>query len=424
MARGNGAGSTATACTRGGTTAPLWLAPCAALVDAAHLTEERFDTEAHVAGLAPAVYLAVQGERWQMLLADAKIVVRVDSELLPSILADGRVKSQFETGTSHAYIGDYRAKAEADVFDYQPDLPASERPVYGYLDGSEGARSVQHFGDAKLILADRVRPRTTVIAVDSLSSHTLWNDDKLGFRPLAVPELIDAASHRSLLRPLPAGRTIREVAQADPRPFVDGYAEAHVHGGLDASLIDAVAFDRPGRVPAETIELLKTRQIRCLGPDGAELDWIDVAPPATPGLVTVAQLIAGERVLPLRYNPSLDHEASTHPDRIEVGPAFYALTAPQRRHILNHELGHTFDDTLLQAQPELFDPEPWTDADGILLNGPGSNCCERIADAYAALCGPGFKADLDRFPVFAEVGRYALAHGYRLHPDAAVALAA
>src|SRR4051794_29958469 len=47
--------------------------------------------------------LATQGARWSAMLSDATVCVRVDRAALERILADGRVKSQFETGTSRAH---------------------------------------------------------------------------------------------------------------------------------------------------------------------------------------------------------------------------------------------------------------------------------------------------------------------------------
>src|SRR5690606_41821198 len=60
--------------------------------------------------------------------------ISVSKHALHSILDSGRIKSQFETGTSRGALApETRADVEHQFFGYPHDLPAKARPIYGYL---------------------------------------------------------------------------------------------------------------------------------------------------------------------------------------------------------------------------------------------------------------------------------------------------
>ena len=153
-------------------------------------------------------------------LAEADVLVRVDSTVLDEIVADGRLKTQFETGVSHgAFDPELRTKTEFGMFGYVPEeLPGAgqaagksdiddlvtqivqaadepslrpdewwtadealsgfrtispeDRPIYGFA-GDVGRTEVgniqsQQYGDVVLKLKPEVRERTTVMIGDSL----------------------------------------------------------------------------------------------------------------------------------------------------------------------------------------------------------------------------------------------------------------
>jgi hypothetical protein len=153
-------------------------------------------------------------------LAEADVLVRVDSTVLDEIVADGRLKTQFETGVSHGMLDqELRTKTEFGMFGYVPEeLPGpvqgagksdiddlvtqivqaadepslrpdewwtadealsgfrtispEDRPIYGFA-GDVGRTEVgnipsQQYGDVVLKLKPEVRERTTVMIGDSL----------------------------------------------------------------------------------------------------------------------------------------------------------------------------------------------------------------------------------------------------------------
>lgn len=221
--------------------------------------------------------LAAQAAHWQKLLDEADVVVRVSASTLAQVLADGRLKSQFETRSSSAYIegaessgssGSARACAEQELFGLPLELAPAKRPIYGYLDGSGAERVVARYGECKLVLRRSVRARTTVLAHDSLGSHAEWSAAET-VAPLAVPERINAVTTRSLVRPLDLqADSIALAAAAHPRPFPFGYVEAHVHAeDEDCSLkladVAEVVFDRPEQVSPELVAALSAHGIVC-----------------------------------------------------------------------------------------------------------------------------------------------------------------
>lgn len=154
-----------------------------------------------------------------------------------------------------------------------------------------------------------------------------------------------------------------------------------------------------------------------------DADWIGADDPKIPGISTLGELRSGEHSFRVRYEPSLKNEARFAPDgTIRVGPKFYDLSLPQRRSVLTHEIGHSFDDQMVRDEPWTMEPDQWADSEGVILNGPQSNATERIAESYAALNGDQWEEDLSRWPAVKKVGDYALQHGYSLHPDATAAI--
>lgn len=107
---------------------------------------------------------------------EAHLYVRIpdDPKVLNSILNEGRLKTQFETGTSRGALdNDYRAKAERALFGMPRDAVPSSRPIYGYatndLNGMPTSPgSVQGYGYVALKLKPSKRPYTTVTGGDSL----------------------------------------------------------------------------------------------------------------------------------------------------------------------------------------------------------------------------------------------------------------
>ncbi|WP_327005760.1 DUF3626 domain-containing protein [Dactylosporangium sp. NBC_01737] len=209
----------------------------------ARLTPAQLEALAHVR--------AASGARTDPL--DAVVTInfhpdRIDAggrSVVEGLLADGRFRSQFETGISNggltAHPGGDRDRWEERMFGgaYQrPGVVPADRPKYGALDlGRHPAGAARRFGSAHLRLRPEVNARATFTLGDS-------------FHEPAEAGVFDALS------PVLAGLTDHLTA-AGP---LDDYVEAQVHGPVDlARDVEALVLDDSfaGRLPAA--ELLTAR---------------------------------------------------------------------------------------------------------------------------------------------------------------------
>jgi hypothetical protein len=102
--------------------------------------------------------------------SQVEIRVRVPITVLPGILADNRLKSQFETGTSEGTLNAAdRAIAEKAQYGYPDDTPPEERPISGYVAPIGGDPDTVQYGGVVLRLKNDVRVRTTVLSGDTLA---------------------------------------------------------------------------------------------------------------------------------------------------------------------------------------------------------------------------------------------------------------
>ncbi|WP_194785258.1 DUF3626 domain-containing protein [Actinomyces haliotis] len=135
--------------------------------------------------------------------------------ILGALAHDGRLRSQFETGTSNggltAYPGGDRWRWESRIFDgAYDDAPTSARPVYGALDvDHRPLGAAPRFGSAVVRLHKDVLDRATFCFPDSALDPDTFGTAERFSRPAAA---------RTAAGP-----------GADP---LDGYIEAQVHGGV------------------------------------------------------------------------------------------------------------------------------------------------------------------------------------------------
>lgn len=133
--------------------------------------------------------------------------------ILRQLAADGRYRSQFETGTSNggltAHPGGDRWAWESRLFGgAYDDAPPRARPVYGSLNHRHRrAGGSPRFGSAHLRLTASTMERTTFCYPDSV------------FGPVDVA--VASACHLSEL-----------ADAADPEDPLDDYVEAQIHGGV------------------------------------------------------------------------------------------------------------------------------------------------------------------------------------------------
>lgn len=140
-------------------------------------------------------------------------VVAVHADGARGLLADGRLKSQFESGrSSGAYSPHFRAAWETSAMGIHPGVDPQKRPIYGYManDSSDVAQPlVSQYGDLRLELKPSVFGRTTLTNGDSLGSDA----DPI---PLRSPNV-----------------NPRRVSDAEGS--FGGYTEAQIHGPVSLS---------------------------------------------------------------------------------------------------------------------------------------------------------------------------------------------
>ena len=175
------------------------------------------------------------------------IIRRATESRLRQALDDGRLKTQFETGTSSGVLDpEMRANFEAMDFDYPVDLPGARRPVYGYVSPNgvrpaiEDVSLTSSYGDIQLVLRDSTRPRITVTAADSLDH-----------RRHVRPSPIDKIDWRSTLG--------HDVDYASEDYLDEHYVEAQIHGGVTWDDVAEVVFAR--KPEASTVAALKLRGV-------------------------------------------------------------------------------------------------------------------------------------------------------------------
>jgi hypothetical protein len=193
-------------------------------------------------GADPATLLAAIRERGRVtlnfhpdrLLADGRTTVAA------SLAADGRYRSQFETGISNggltAYPGGDRDRWEQRMFGgaYQrPGTAAGERPVYGALDllgHADGA--APRFGSCHIRLRPPAAERCTFCFEDShLDPPDVGTIDAF---EAVLAGLLEYGG--SVGGPGPRAREHGRV--------LDHYIEAQVHGGVDlAADAEAIVLD-------------------------------------------------------------------------------------------------------------------------------------------------------------------------------------
>jgi hypothetical protein len=176
--------------------------------------------------------------------AHAEVRVRVGLDVFPSFLQDGRYKTQFESQTSRGVLHpSRRALVEHTVLGVPVAARPSDRPIYGYLQGTDELGLIRQYGDVALRLRADVRARTTFTFGDTLDASTaLSPTPPFAPSPLLRPDVLSLDSTRDVLASPLAHQAV------DPRY---GYIEAQIHGGLRPSDVYEAVFtlnidpDRP-----------------------------------------------------------------------------------------------------------------------------------------------------------------------------------
>lgn len=178
------------------------------------------------------------------------VFVRVDQDTLASILFDGRIKSQFETGSSKGYFSPtVRSEAEDRLFNVGSMTPATKRPIYGYfsdeamgyLDATgPSGWALGMYGNTAIKLKSGVATRTTITLGDSLDYGI---SEEWG---LALPltevdyRLLAGQATSTGLRDIKRAGTVTSLLEVRGQ----GYIEAQIHNGVALSDIERLVFDQ------------------------------------------------------------------------------------------------------------------------------------------------------------------------------------
>jgi len=194
-------------------------------------------------------------EQWlRARLATAEVRLRIRHPHVLDLLRDGRYLTQFEVPHSGGALGQSRRMViEHTVLGVPPSCRPSDRPVYGYLSGSDEAGMLGQYGDVVVRLKRSVRPRSRFVIGDSLD-HTITHASP----PVFAPEPVDRPSLLALIAPIDP-LDCPSLADASPLPY--RYAEAQIYGGVRLSDVEEFVFTLGTRPDANTQNLLKRHRI-------------------------------------------------------------------------------------------------------------------------------------------------------------------
>ena len=207
-------------------------------------------------------------EAAKSLKANGQVAVAVHTAALDSVIADGGLKNQYQSGESSGmYSPQKRKMYEAAYLGIPMDTVPKDRPIYGYVfdptmsdkpsvvqDSLAGLRNdyrsftlgndgVSQYGNIRLVLDSKVKERTTFSGGDSLDS-----------RVLSVP--------------LVGNLTERDYAAASLYS-PSSYYEAQIHRGVKLSDVVSVhipqtsfstSFSRAESVDSEVARIRDTRR--------------------------------------------------------------------------------------------------------------------------------------------------------------------
>lgn len=200
----------------------------------AKLARERKLTPAEIeAKIASAVAELTQGD----------LAIRVHTERLEDVLSSGRLKTQFETGTSSGLIGTQtRSTAEYLGMGIPEQIEARLRPVYGYVDLGEATRkATAGYGDLAFVLKGEARSRTGFTVGDSLFN---FESGRVASMPITAPSKEAWDNHLRALVEYAETRDLERLLQQVE------YIEIQVQNGVRLGDIRAVR-DPAGRLTAD-----------------------------------------------------------------------------------------------------------------------------------------------------------------------------
>lgn len=193
-------------------------------------------------------------EAYAKHLAKAHPVMAVPTSVLPKIISQGRLKSQFETNSSEGLFDtESRAEVEQHIFGYPHDLPDHARPVYGHLSAHPFTdKSASGYGQTSLVLhKPAIWHRMTFTGDDSWARmhevpaapvndytadpHTFRHAvpiNHLGFNASNAETMSSHDLARRMEEHTPTQRANNFWRGGDRPWFNHAYPEAQYHGGV------------------------------------------------------------------------------------------------------------------------------------------------------------------------------------------------
>ena len=211
--------------------------------------------------------IKVATEEFKSFANEAESVIVLPQAKLNQVLADGRMKTVHETGTSQGAGGkadesyvDHRLIYESEAYGYDNSTPVSARPVSGLMIGQGGYPTQTHavYGGnkaAEVVLKPETKSRTTWTDGDSLNTMQAGK---------AFDSTLFTNNSRALQATVYRKGTGKNYFQS--KQFAkDATFEIQVHGGVKVSDIAKVRFfSTPSKaviarldrldIPYETIE--------------------------------------------------------------------------------------------------------------------------------------------------------------------------
>jgi hypothetical protein len=190
----------------------------------------RIDLASKARGLQPDVARQAIMKRLGEILDYRAVTVRAGIESARDILAAGRFKSQFETGSSNGfYDPEERRRVEAEAMGAPVTLPDAKRPIYGCLQ-DVACESTAMYGEIEFVLNDAVKSRSTFSVGDSLAQ------DDTTVAPVMAPSPGALGGYERDFLPNEGFGAGHDLIDAPD------YIEIQVHGGVTLADVRRVVF--------------------------------------------------------------------------------------------------------------------------------------------------------------------------------------
>jgi hypothetical protein len=197
-------------------------------------------------------FLAELLSKLNVWIDGAEVRTRMDETGLIGVLESKPFQVLAQTGTSSSGVNKsyVRADDEFRIFGIDPNAPPDERPIYGYLEGSDESGAVAGYGIV-VGFHDCVRDKVTFVLGDTRDSNLMG----AVFSP--VPVLAPSIEAFSIMRDgLLDARTLADACHGEY-----GYAEVQIHGGLTSKAIARVVYTRGTEPSPRATELLREHRI-------------------------------------------------------------------------------------------------------------------------------------------------------------------